>query len=281
LHEKAREAYLHYRITPVLSTMNEIEIVLKDPAFKKLPLVIKLNTGMNRRGFLMNDLEQLVPKLKQRGIRHLMTHFARSASVIAPGDKCHKQMDEFIQMKKFLQDSGVSIEETSTSNSGAIEQGFGVSETYVRPGLMLYGPPSVTDPILWNGKQTSRFVTKILSTFQAKKGTPVGYGVNVADKDSFFVMLAVGYGDGFLTYYSGSHLKINGVTGKVFGRVNMDMIFVQFDPSAEKQIKVQDLVEIWNHDNKMITEFAIENKTHAYQVMCGISNRIPRIYKVK
>lgn len=281
LNEKAREAYLNLNVLPVLHQVSDLEVVLKDKKFSQLPLIIKINTGMNRLGFTQEDLEKYLPELKKRGIKHLMTHFARSSNILAAGDKTHKQFEEFQKVKKFLEDSGVAVEETSVSNSGAIEQSFGVEETYVRPGLMLYGPPSVLDPIIWKGHQTSRWVTKILSTFMVKKGTPIGYGVNVADKDSFIAVMPIGYGDGFLTYFSGTHLQVNGVHGKVFGRVNMDMTFLQFNPEDETKIKPGDMVEIWNHDNKVITDLANQNKALAYQLMCSVSSRIPRIYKVK
>lgn len=278
---KAREAYVHLNIIPVLHSTTDLEIALSAPEFRKIPLVIKMNTGMNRLGFLPDQLEPFIPRLKGRGIDHLITHFARSGEALKTGDKTHKQYEEFNRIKKNLIDSGVEVRGTSVSNSGAIEQQFGVEETYVRPGLMLYGAPSVTDPIIWKGHQCSRWVTKVLSGIQVKKGTPVGYGVNVADKDSYMALLPIGYGDGVLTYYSGARIMVNGVEGKVFGRVNMDMTYVQFDPSAETKIPANTVVEIWNHDIKVITELAAQTKTHAYQIMCAVSGRIPRIYKVK
>lgn len=280
-NKKAREAYLGGNIFPVLHQASDVETVLTDNAFQKLPLFIKVNTGMNRLGLSQQDLERFLPQFKSRGIYHFMTHFARSGDHLKDGDKTNRQYEEFLRMKKFLTDAGVSIEKTSVSNSGAIEQSFGTRETYVRPGLMLYGPPSVTAPVIWKGHQVSKWVTKVLSSFHVKKGTPVGYGVNVADKDSFMAVLPIGYGDGFMTYYSGSTVFINGIEGKVFGRVNMDMAFIQFDPEAASKIKNEDQVEIWNHDNSRILEFATQTKTHCYQLMCGISGRIPRIYKVK
>lgn len=278
---KIRTNYLDSRIKPVLHQASDLEVVKTDKAFAKLPLIIKLNTGMNRLGLTQTDLEKYLPLFKQRGISHLMTHFARSGEASKPGDKTSKQVEEFNRMKKFLTDAGVTVEKTSLANSGAIEQKIATNESYVRPGLMMYGPPSVTDPVIWKGHQISKWVTKVLSTFVVKKGTPVGYGVNVADKDSFFAVLPVGYGDGFFTYYSGSSVSINGIRGKVFGRVNMDMTFIQFDPEVQDKILNNDKVEIWNHDNSRILEFATQNKTHPYQVMCGVSGRIPRIYKVK
>lgn len=279
--EKLREAYLNLNITPVLAQPRDLELVLKNPLFKKMPVIVKLNTGMNRLGFLKEQLEPFIPLLKARGIDHLMTHFARSSEILKPNDKTHRQMDEFIAIKKSLMDAGVEVRSTSTSNSGAIEQKFGVDETYVRPGLMLYGPPSVTDPIIWDGHQTSRLVTKVLATFPVKKGVPVGYGVNVAPKDGHMVIIPIGYGDGLFTFASGTRLTINGCQGYIFGRISMDMAFILFDPEVETKIKVDDRIEFWNHDNRVITDIATQNKTIAYQLMCGISSRIPRIYKVK
>lgn len=280
-HPDAQNAYLNLNITPVIHQKSDLEIILKESAFKKIPLILKLNTGMNRLGLSETDLEAYLPLIKARGVAHLMTHFARSSQILEVQDKTHKQMDEFVRMKKFLLDAGVEIKATSVANSGAIEQKFGVTETYVRPGLMLYGPPSVIDPIIWNGHQTSKLVTKVLSTFHVKKGVPVGYGVNVADRDSFMAIIPMGYGDGLVSFGSGTRLKINGLEGKIFGRINMDMAFIQFEPDASSKIRNDDVIELWNHDNKVITDIATQNKTIPYQLMCGISGRIPRIYKVK
>lgn len=278
--EKFRDAYLNLNITPVLHDPRDLNLALTLSECKRMPIVIKLNTGMNRLGFTAEDLIPFIPKLKSRGIKHLMTHFSCSYYALKAGDKTHRQMSEFERIRKVLTDAGVSIEETSVANSGAIEQGFGISETYVRPGLMLYGPPSV-EPRIWDGHQISRLVTKVLKTFQVKKGTPLGYGINVAGEDYFTIIVAMGYGDGLTTYASGTNIKINGYSGKIFARVNMDMAYIVFDPKVEGKIKVDDKIEIWGNDNRVITDLATQMKTIPYQLMCGISSRIPRVYKVK
>jgi len=279
--KKSRQAYLNYNITPVLHQKSDLEIALKDPFFSKMPIVIKINSGMNRLGVSRDDLESYIPMLRKRGIQHLMTHFARSSQILQNDDKTNRQYNEFLKIKEFFKQHNISIRDTSVSNSGAIEQKFGLNETFIRPGLMLYGPPSVSDATYWRGNQVSRWVTKVMSTFQVKKGTPIGYGVNVADKDCLIAVLPIGYGDGFLTYFSGVNLTVNGIRGKVFGRVNMDMTFVQFDISDESKIKNNDVVEIWNNNHRTIVDLADQARTIPYQLMCAVSDRIPRIYKVK
>jgi alanine racemase len=278
-NEKLSEAYSNLNITPVLHQMSDVEAALTRSDLKKIPLVLKINTGMNRLGLSLDELERIAPKLKNRGVKHLMTHFATSYYPMKVGDKMHRQMDEFKQAKKVLTDIGVTVEETSVANSGAIEQNFGIDETYVRPGLMMYGPPS-TEPRIWEGHQISKLITKVLKTFTVKKGTPVGYGINVAGEDGFIVVIPIGYGDGLMTFAAGIELMIKGFKGKLFARINMDMAFIMFDPSVEGKFKNEEVIEVWNHDNRVITDIATQMKTIPYQVMCGISSRIPRIYKV-
>lgn len=279
LNPEIREAYLNYKITPVIHQMEELDFILGEKQFSRVPLVLKINTGMNRLGLSMEELEQVSPRLKGRGVKHLLTHFATSYYALKDGDKAHRQMNEFRKAQELLKSAGVSVEETSVANSGAIEQGFGVDETYVRPGLMLYGPYSV-EPRVWDGHQISRLVTKVIKTFTVKKGTPVGYGINVAGEDGFVVIIPLGYGDGLLTYGSGVNIKINGFEGKIFARVNMDMAFIIFPMETAGKIKTGDAVEVWSHDNRVITDIANQMKTIPYQLMCTITDRVPRIYKV-
>ena len=275
-----RKHYAHLPIVPVIHQVLELEAFLQDKSLSRVPLVLKLNTGMNRLGLTLDELEQVIPKIKPRGVKHLMTHFACSYYPLKSGDKTHRQMEEFRKAQKMLQDAGVAVEETSVSNSGAIEQKFGVEETFVRPGLMLYGPPSV-EPQIWKGHQISKLTTKVLKTFMVKKGTPVGYGINVASEDFLMALIPLGYGDGLLTFASGINLVVNGMPARLFARVNMDMAFLALSPEYQGKIKAHDQIEIWNHDNRVIADIAAQMKTIPYQLMCAISGRIPRIYKLE
>jgi alanine racemase len=273
--------YQDQDIVPVIHHKDDLQLLLSAPSLKNIPLVLKLNTGMNRLGLAKEEVIEFLPELKLRGIYHLMTHFSRSSEIIVPGDKTNRQYDEFLRFKNELKNNQIEVEETSVSNSGAIEQNFGFAETFVRPGLMIYGPSGKGAGHSWNWQQISRLVTRVISVNFFKKGTPVGYGSNVLDKDSWIVVLALGYGDGILTFYSGAKISLNGMTGKIFGRVNMDMTFVQFDSTSIQTFKKNDLVEIWGHHDQNIADFSAQVKSHSYQVLCALSSRLPRIYKVQ
>jgi len=273
--------YSEKPLIPVIHKVSDLQIFLQDRNFEKVPFYLKINTGMNRLGLTLDDIEPFLPLIKKRSkIDHLMTHFACSYMPLKSGDKTHRQYEDFLKIKNYFLANSISVLATSVSNSGAIEQNFGFNETHIRPGLMLYGPYSV-DSERWNGFQISKLITKVLKTFMVKKGTPVGYGVHVAGEDLFMIILPIGYGDGLLTFMSGIEIKINGFTGRVFGRVNMDMIYISFHPSVSGKIGENDIVEIWGHDNRTVTHLAQQMKTHPYQIMTALSPRIPKIYKVK
>jgi alanine racemase len=266
-------------IVPVVHDWDGLQNFLQHPQFRSHPLVLKLDTGMNRLGLAQDLWEAAIHLIKASGrksVQHLMSHFATSYYPQKPGDMIERQMKSF-QRAKDLFLSQLSVEETSMSNSGAIEQGLMVNESWVRPGLMLYGPGSFQTKT----KMVSRFVTHVLKTMLVDRGTPIGYGVYVTPDKALVVYLPIGYGDGFFTQSSGHKIVIDGFEGKVFGRVNMDITAVLMPVEAQNKIKVGDRVLLWDEDPTPIVEWATHMQTHAYQALCGISSRIPRVYHVR
>ncbi len=263
-------------IYPVVSDLTGLEFFLSAPEFKTHPLMMKIDTGMNRLGIAREEWPEALKLIVQSGrqsIQHLMSHFATSYYQQKAGDMISRQMQCFREAQSFFA-SSFTIEETSMSNSGAIEQGLMVEESWVRPGLMLYGPGSFKTQT----KMISRFSTRVMKLKAYERGTPIGYGVYVTPEAGLIALLPIGYGDGFFTQSSGFNLKINGIEGKVFGRVNMDMTAVFFKQEAAGKIKVGDEVVLWDENPQELLDWATQMQTHSYQAMCGISSRIPRVY---
>ncbi|MBY0517409.1 MAG: alanine racemase [Bacteriovoracaceae bacterium] len=271
--------YSGHNIIPVIHDMKSLEMFLNDRCFKHLPLVIKLNTGMNRLGLPESEWESAaleIVKSGRKNIHHLMTHFARSFNEIKAGDTTHQQADLFKKALSLFKSHGISVDETSLANSGAIEQRFATNETWVRPGLMLYGPPSAKEQT----KMVSSLVTHVMNVFEVKKGMSIGYGESLAPHDGTIAVLPIGYGDGYPTQSSGFELSVNGMNAKVFGRVNMDMTFLLFGHDSQNKIKLNDEVRFWNENPQELLSWAEHMKTHAYQALCGVSSRVPRLYRL-
>lgn len=284
-----RRAYEQHgnALIPMIGTMLDLKVFLGSPELRRRPLFLKLNTGMNRLGLNPAEIQEAIPLLRQAGvtaIQHLAQHFAASGKKVTPGDRTMSQLRVFYQGVEAFKASGIDVRETSVANSGAIEQRIGVHETYVRPGLMLYGPGSVLVPKrLWNGKQVGHLVSTVIHTMVVKSGEFVGYGLIPVDDDCVVAMLPIGYADGFLRYYTGAPLVVNGVAGVVHGRVNMDMISVTFPltklqmtaKAVLKRVAVGHPVVVWS-DNIQSHADAVGSNT--YQLMTSLSIRLPRVF---
>lgn len=281
------EIYLKTRIIPVISNMSDLDYILHLPDFKHFPICLKFNTGMNRLGIDPSVAPLVVTKLKQHGrlsVHHIISHFANASNPMESDERNVFQRNRFSEVKKFFRDSGITLERTSQSNSGAIEQMYGFEDTHIRPGLMMYGPTSLPsehgDKGHFLGKLVSRLETYILRTFDVKAGDPIGYGSTPCPYDGVVAVLAIGYGDGFSTRYSGAHLYHKGFKGVITGRVNMDMIQVLFPVEAKGKILANEIFTIWGENEGDLLNFSLETKTIPYELFCALLPRIPRVYRL-
>jgi alanine racemase len=273
--------YVQNKITPVIHSLVDLQYYLASSDLKSRPMVLKFNTGMNRLGIDYQDVSQVIEilkKLNRLNVFHLMSHFASSYYRLKEGDKSHIQMERFKQLIKNFQDAGISIEQTSIANSGAIEQSFGENCSHIRPGLMMYGPYSVVDSAKnWKLHNISRFEVKVLNKISVKRGTPVGYGGHIVPEDGEILLLPIGYGDGISTYIKGHKLFINSdFEFQVLGRVNMDLTMLFTAKNCK--IKREEWIRIWDHEIGSLNQLADNLQTIPYALTCGLSARIPKNY---
>ncbi len=281
------DIYLKRRIIPVISNVSELDYILHTPEFKYFPICLKFNTGMNRLGLDPNDAPLILSRLKQHGrnsIHHLIQHYANASYGMDTDEKNILQRKRFEELKNYFRENGITLERTSQSNSGAIEQKTGLMETHIRPGLMMYGPTSLSDEFkdkgFFKGKLVSKLETYILRTFEVKKGDTVGYNSTPCPSDGIIAVLAIGYGDGFFNRYSGAHLNHKGFEGKIIGRVSMDMTHVFFPVEAKNHIKAHEVFTIWGENEGDLLRFSEETKTIPYELFCSLLPRIPRVYRL-
>lgn len=285
--QSCADYYLNKRILPVLSNRGDLQYVLDDLDFKHFPLCIKFNTGMNRLGIPYQEVDAVIAALKQSGrtsVFHLITHFGTSSDEITEESATVIQYKHFVEIKKKFSEAGIHLERTSAANSGAIEQGFALEETHIRPGLMMYGPTSLAPQIRhlskWQGRCISRLETYIISSFNVKKGMPVGYGGRPAPADGAVALIALGYGDGFNGRMRSPEIFHGEKKGSIFGRVNMDVTQVFFSGIDHSVLPAADKVLIWGHDPQEILKFADTIDAIPYELFCGLTSRVPRLYGI-
>ncbi len=284
--KKSAELYLNHRILPVLSSLEDLEFVLQHSEFKFFPLCLKFNTGMNRLGIALEDVEYVITLLRRyerKEIFHLFSHFA-SASHSVKNKRTVAQLDRFNTLKQEFIAAGIDVNFSSISNSGAIEQEFGLEHTHIRPGLMLYGPSALAQPGLvetpWQGELIGKLETYVIRTFDVVRGMPIGYGGTPTYDDGKIALLALGYGDGIPTYFQKATLYYREYAGRVLGRVNMDMLQLFFSQKQNCPIKGGDAFVMWGHDPLFFTELCQQLNVIPYELLCQLTSRIPRIYTV-
>ncbi|HHW57109.1 MAG TPA: alanine racemase [Clostridia bacterium] len=251
---------------------------------KRAKVHVKIDTGMGRIGY--TDLN-----LAERGIKEMMTmegievegifsHFATSDGK----DKTYteKQFELFKILIDRLKGKGINIPLKHIANSGAI---IGHQYSYldmVRPGIVLYGSyPSDEVEKRLDLKETMGFKTKIVHIKEVPEGTSISYGRTYRTKrKSKIATLPVGYADGFNRLLSNNHkVLVKGKYAPVVGRICMDQTMI--DVTDIEGVEVgDDVIILGNQGGEKITadEIAKKIKTIPYEVYCGISRRVPRIY---
>lgn len=279
LQEK-KEWYEQWGFIPVISNIDDLKFFLQDKSFKKTPLALKFNSGMNRLGFDENETETVIKLLKQyqkTEIYHLMSHF--SCSYIHSHLSIKNQITVMEKIKDSFYKAQICIEHYSMANSGAIEQNIQIpDDTVVRPGLMLYGPKSVNaNYSQWKGKVISNLETTILDTKLVKKGEGFGYGLSQSPEDGALIILPLGYADGMQFGFNNFNFQIDHISVKFISRPSMDLCYLwtnQIEVLKWKNKKIT----IWNDNNDNLQLLSDHNQTIPYQILTTISSRVPRKY---
>lgn len=273
--------YAQNKIIPVLSDFPSLEFFLNSVECRGVPLFLKFNTGMNRLGFSEFDVVKIKKLLRRNGrnhVDHLMSHFSDASS---DGLKNQRQLECFQKIKVAFMETNerVDVKNSSISNSDAIVNGLGLNETHVRPGLILYGPLKKSKKIEWKGKMVSQLRTHVINTFPVKKGDEIGYGSRPSPYEGLAHVLAIGYGDGIPTSFSEKIVSLPSGEAFILGRVNMDMTLIMFKDGNYSK-KSQEFISIWENDPALFSNLSSCAGILDYELLCGLSDRVSRVYKV-
>ncbi len=248
---------------------------------------IKLDTGMGRIGFNCRDmalsgLEDAVnaAKLPAFNVTGVFTHFAVSDRNEEEEDGfTDEQYTRFSAAIKRFEDVGFKNIMRHCCNSAALCRDFNKHLDICRAGIILYGlTPSAT---LKTGLDFKPVMTVKSVVSQVKKiqaGNTVSYGRTfTAEHEMKIATVTAGYADGYPRLLSGKgSVIINGKRAPIIGRICMDQFTV--DVSQIDGVKQGDEVLLFGKDLP-VEEIARICGTINYEIVCGISPRVPRIIK--
>jgi alanine racemase len=269
----------HHRFELVVHDPLQLKLLEAHRGAERFVIWIKIDTGMNRLGFRPEAFAAALARLRALTVPALelrvMTHLARA-------DELKEKMTgtQLARFQSALAESGIAEGPqrlaTSIGNSAAILGWPNAQGQWIRPGLALYGVSPFPDETAYSHglKPAMTLETTVLTVRDVKRGETVGYaGAWKAERDSIIAILAAGYGDGLPRHLeSGTPVLIADARYELVGRVSMDMIAV--DVTGAPKVVTGTKAVIWG-EGLPVEEVATHAGTIPYELLCGVSQRVP------
>lgn len=274
-----------YELTPSVCTMPMARALDRYArrARKKLPVHIKIDTGMGRLGvwhMYAVDFVRDVNKLEHLQVEGIFTHFP-----VADTNKrfTEQQMRDFSVVVADLIRHQVPFRYLHAANSMGLAAYKNRLFNLVRPGVMLYGLyPSQELRSKIELKPVMSVKSRVLMTKTIYRGSGVSYGhIFRAAVDTPAAVIAVGYSDGYSRLLSNkAFVLINGTPCPVLGRVTMDQTVV--DISRAGKVSIGDEVVVVGEQGVCevsADDIAAWSGTINYEVVCNLGNRLTRVHR--
>jgi alanine racemase len=269
--------YRSHNLTPVLNALEEISewsAAARD-ARTKLDAAIQIDTGMNRSGLSRQDIETLCAEAKARlggiNVSLWLSHLSCSDDPKQPMNR--QQLERFRAQLAKLPPAPASI---SASGGIGLERDYDMD--MVRPGLALYGgnpQPALPNPY----RVVAQLTGRVLQVRRVDSGETVGYGATfTAGKPLKLVTVSLGYADGLSRVLAGrGQAALGGVRVPFAGRISMDLAVLDATQVPDAACKRGAEVEFFG-DTISLEEVADAANTMSYEILTGISARVPRVH---
>ena len=310
--EGQQSACIQHHLVPVVYRVDMIEAL--DQAALTAGVVadvhVKIDTGMGRLGVRFDQVSEFAAALKRfKRIRvdGLMTHLAAADDPSCEPLTSH-QIQRFEQAVDVFRERGYNPAYRHLANSAGVFDQPSAWGNMVRPGGVLYGlwrdilPPVRTgsgsdrlemsfkseesmkndSDFTYNFKPVMSVRSRISLLKWVPQGETIGYGCTYeASRKTLVATLPIGYNDGYLRGLSNrGRVIVRGTYASVIGRVSMDLTLV--DVTSVLGVELGDVVTLLGHDDGDLSvpaeDVAKTVGTLSYEVTCGISDRVPRIY---
>jgi alanine racemase len=274
------------RLTPVVSSLDAIQILVEEAEKKSGPPVeihLKINTGMNRLGIdpsVVGEAATLIGNSKSLKLAGVSTHFASGEHLSDPTSTAAEQLRVFESGVAKILNTGLSGFVKHIANSDAASElvVLGLSGYGVRPGISVYGIQSSAN--LFSLEPVLKLRSGIVHMQDVRQGARVSYGgIWMASRDSRIGIIPCGYADGYRRGLAGSEILVHGQRVPTVGTICMD--YFMCDLTSVPLAKVGDeVILLGNSGSESVTvsELAHRLGTIPYEILTGLSERVPRLY---
>jgi alanine racemase len=255
-----------------------------EEAGQEQPAVVHVNldTGMGRMGLIADQVPTCFDELIRSSHcvwEGLYSHFSTSDE--SDKDYAHLQLSRFREILDRIQSMEKRPSMVHMANSGAI---LDIPESYfdaVRPGILMYGhyPSSETSRSI-EPRQVMTLKTFVAHVREMPEGHPISYGRRwMTRMPTKIAVLPLGYADGIDRRLTNTgEVLIRGKRYPMVGTVTMDYLMVEV---GDDLIRPGDEAIIWGEStqgNIQALEVAEKIGAIPYELTCGVSKRIKRVY---
>lgn len=258
----------------VVHSFEQVETLEQFAGTHRFTVWLKLNSGMNRLGFRVDEFAAAHTRLQRCSsvsLLRVMTHLSSSED---RGETTPAQLRIFNELVAPLQ------LERSVANSAAVIGWPESHQEWVRPGLMLYGmsPMPESTAADFGLRPAMTLSTHLIAVQKIGVGEAVGYnGIWRAKRPSRIGIAAIGYGDGYpRATRGGAPVLVAGKEAPIAGRVSMDMIAI--DITDLPQAQAGDEVIVWG-EGLPAERLAAHADTTCYELVCRVTSRVPLLWK--
>jgi len=247
---------------------------------KRVPVHLKINTGMSRYGVRWDEALALVEQIlstKSLQLEGVMTHFAQSDET----DKgfANLQFSRFNEVLRALEERKISVKFRHSCNSGGFLDLPHAHLDMVRTGILIYGVfPSQVCRHIPGIEPVMSVKAKIAAIQKLRPGEVVGYGMRYkAEAERRIAVLPVGYGDGFPRVRNEGCALIHGKRAPLVGGIAMDALMVDITDIPQAQMW-DEAVIMGRQGNEEITvrDIARLKNSVTYDVLTGWRLRMRR-----
>jgi len=250
---------------------------------RPIPVHIKIDTGMGRVGFLWDGpvVDQVSQVLRLPGLvpAGLMTHLAQADD--PDPMPTVRQWERFLDVVDGLRRAGMEVPRVHAANSAAGWRFPGMAADLIRLGIALYGLAPGPDGPPLRPAMTVR--SAVVQVKRVAAGFSVGYGATYQTPGpTTLATVPMGYADGLRRGLSNrGAVLVGGQRAAIVGRVSMDQIVVAV-PDHVPVAPGDPVVLLGSQGEASITadDWARWLGTIHYEVVTGISPRVPRVYRV-
>ncbi len=275
----AFDTLIQYHLEPEifsLSLLEQFAAFIQSQALRHFPVHLKLNTGMNRLGFDLDQTDALCAQIKNQECLKVQTIFSHLA---ASGQSNFEDFTE--KQLAIFNDTAQKIEAAlgyttikHIANSGAILMHKKYHLDMVRLGIGLYGiagAPAQLETVV-------QLQTTIAQIRKVPMSETVGYNrAGQLKRDSLIATVRLGYADGYSRKLGRGKgcMWVQGKLAPIVGDICMDMAMI--DITDIPGVKEGDLVEVFG-THLAIEQVAIWAESIPYEILTSIGQRVKRIY---